>query len=235
MESFREDFSNIQVELATHKKKLKDVDISIKRLNGSEAGKSKDLDELLLLPVPVNHKLNILNTRERRVTLPNQSSNNRVLSLKRKSTYDTDQTWTHSNKDIKRNTSVNGEEEEEEQQADDSCGEEEDEPSDETRRPTKKIKSSVVSSILPIKTKDDLIKVQNKGANVQRNKRLFGHLLGTLSQFKNDDKVRSSTTKAIHRKELEKKIEVKKIEEKCVDRAEKKKQEEEKYKCQSMR
>lgn len=75
------------------------------------------------------------------------------------------------------------------------------------------VKSSVVSPAMPIKTKEDLIKIQNKGVNVQRNKRIFGHLLGTLSQFKNDDKVRSSTTQAIHRKELEAKIEINKAEE----------------------
>jgi hypothetical protein len=76
-----------------------------------------------------------------------------------------------------------------------------------------RVKSSVVSSTMPIKTKEDLIKIQNKGVNVQRNKRIFGHLLGTLSQFKNDDQVRSSTTQAIHRKELEAKIEINKAEE----------------------
>lgn len=75
------------------------------------------------------------------------------------------------------------------------------------------IKSSVVSTAMPIKTKEDLIKIQNKGVNVQRNKRIFGHLLGTLSQFKSDDKVRSNTTQAIHRKELEAKIEINKAEE----------------------
>lgn len=75
------------------------------------------------------------------------------------------------------------------------------------------IRSSVVSStVIPIKSKEDLIKLQNKGNNVQRNKRIFGHLLGTLTQFKTDDKVRSSTTQAIHRKELEAKIEVQKVE-----------------------
>ena len=85
---------------------------------------------------------------------------------------------------------------------------------------------------MPIKNKEDLIKLQNKGVSQQRNKRIFGHLLGTLSQFKTDDKVRSSTTQAIHRKELEKKIEIQKVEEKKKHSDEKKKLEEEKYKTQ---
>jgi len=86
-----------------------------------------------------------------------------------------------------------------------------------------------VSSVpQPIKSKEDLIKLQNKGMNVQRNKRIFGHLLGTLTQFKTDDKVRSSTSQAIHRKELEKKIEIQKIEDKIKLAQDKKKLEEEK-------
>jgi len=207
MESFREDYNSIKEELATHKKKLKDVDISIKRLNGTASDKS-----IKNIEFPINNKLNVLNSNSntRRVSLP-EGENSRS-SLKRKS-YD-DQKFSYSN--IKRNTSVNADP--------DSC---EDEPFE---RPT--IKSSVVSSSMPIQSKDDLIKLQNRGASVQRNKRLFGHLLGTLSQFKSDDKVRSSTTQAIHRKELEKKIEVQKVEEKERDTEEKKKLEEEKSKRQ---
>jgi hypothetical protein len=48
---------------------------------------------------------------------------------------------------------------------------------------------------MPIKSKEDLIKLQNKfSGSEQRNKRIFGHILGTLRQFKSDDKERSSTT-----------------------------------------
>lgn len=98
---------------------------------------------------------------------------------------------------------------------------------------TPSVKSSIVSSApQPIKSKEDLIRLQNKGINVQRNKRIFGHLLGTLTQFKTDDKVRSSTTQAIHRKELEKKIEIQKIEDKKKFIEDKKRLEEEKLREQ---
>jgi len=91
------------------------------------------------------------------------------------------------------------------------------------------IKSSVVASNMPIKRREDLIRIQNKftGAE-QRNKRIVGVILGTLRQFKSDDTERSNTTQAINRKELEKKIEIKKIEEKTKIIEEKKKLEEEK-------
>ena len=82
---------------------------------------------------------------------------------------------------------------------------------------------------MPIKRREDLIRIQNKftGAE-QRNKRIVGVILGTLRQFKSDDTERSNTTQAINRKELEKKIEIKKIEEKTKIIEEKKKLEEEK-------
>ena len=55
---------------------------------------------------------------------------------------------------------------------------------------------------MPIKSKEELIKIQNKfTGSEQRNKRIIGVILGTLRQFKNDDKERSSTTqvnKIIH-------------------------------------
>ena len=48
---------------------------------------------------------------------------------------------------------------------------------------------------MPIKSKEELIKIQNKfTGSEQRNKRIIGVILGTLRQFKNDDKERSSTT-----------------------------------------
>jgi pinin len=76
------------------------------------------------------------------------------------------------------------------------------------------LQSSVVSSNMPIKSKEDLIKLQNKhNGSEQRNKRIFGVLLGTLKQFKSDDTERSATSQAKQRKELEKKIEVKKVDE----------------------
>ena len=60
-----------------------------------------------------------------------------------------------------------------------------------------------------------MIKLQNKfSGSEQRNKRIFGVILGTLRQFKSEDKERSNSAQAISRKELEKKIEIQKIEEK---------------------
>ncbi len=95
------------------------------------------------------------------------------------------------------------------------------------------IRSSVVSSaapIAPIKSKEDLIKLQNKfNGSEQRNRRIFGVILGTLKEFKTDDKERSSTTQALHRKELEKKIEIKKVEDLKRIVAEKRQLQEEKY------
>ncbi len=57
------------------------------------------------------------------------------------------------------------------------------------------LQSSVISKQTVIKTKDDLIKLQNKGDHSeQRNKRFFGMMLGTLQKFKTEDKVRSETS-----------------------------------------
>lgn len=182
-----EGFDSLHEQLETHKKNLKNVDQSIKRLNGAEG------------------ELNINISRSgvaRKVSLNDDNRN-----FKRK-TYEDQRDSTN-----KKHANV------------DSGAED-----DDGIKPT--IKSSVVSSAMPIKNKEDLIKLQNKGVSQQRNKRIFGHLLGTLSQFKTDDKVRSSTTQAIHRKELEKKIEIQKVEEKKKHSDEKKKLEEEKYKTQ---
>lgn len=203
MESLIGAVDMLQEQLAARKQHLKDVDSSIKRLNGNEKNRQNNGSKGdISLDRGNSFKSRSMAPITRRVSL-NEADN--VRSMKRKS-YD-DQKFSNS----KRNSSLNDP---------DSADE------DGYDKPT--IKSSVVSSAMPIKTKEDLIKIQNKGANVQRNKRLFGHLLGTLSQFKNDDKIRSSTTSAIHRKELEKKIEIQKIEEKIRHTEEKKKLEEDK-------
>jgi pinin len=83
----------------------------------------------------------------------------------------------------------------------------------------RKLSPSIQSSIhsnnnkTPIKTREDLIKIQNtQRGSQQRNKRMFGLLVGTLQQFKNDDSERSTTDNAQHRREVEKKIEIKKAE-----------------------
>ena len=76
------------------------------------------------------------------------------------------------------------------------------------------VRSSVSSISKNIKTREDLIKLQTKfNGSEQRNRRMIGLLVGTLLEFKSDDKERSSTKQALDRKELEKKIEVKKVEE----------------------
>ena len=108
----------------------------------------------------------------------------------------------------------------------------EDEDDDETSVKKPSIQSSVVTkSINVIKSKEDLIKIQNKDTgSQQRNKRILGVILGTLKQFKTDDRQRSNTEQAQQRKELEKKIEVKKLEEKQKMIDEKKKLENEKSK-----
>lgn len=208
MDTLVESYDSLQEQLATHKQKLKEVDFSIKRLSGSDRSRNNGKTDL-------NNESNvkarlILTTsanEPRKVSLSNNKDNNR--SIKRKS-YD-DQRYSYKNKRI-------------------STFKEHDSADEDMEKPT--IKSSVVSSIMPIKTKEDLIKIQNKGANVQRNKRLFGHLLGTLSRFKSDDQLRSSTTQAIHRKELEAKIEINKVEEIKRLSADKKRLEEEKQKQQ---
>jgi len=105
-----------------------------------------------------------------------------------------------------------------------------DDDSDEEPRKRPSMQSSVVSSTMPIKTKEDLIKLQNKDSNSQlRNKRMLGFILGTLKDFRADDKQRSSTQQAQQRKELEEKIEIKKVEERQRMIDEKKRLEDEKY------
>ncbi len=57
------------------------------------------------------------------------------------------------------------------------------------------LQSSVISKQTVIKSKDDLIKLQNKDTGSEkRNKRIFGMILGTLQKFKTEDKLKSETT-----------------------------------------
>lgn len=73
----------------------------------------------------------------------------------------------------------------------------------------------VTQSSNVIKSKEDLIMVQNRDSKShQRNKRFLGVILGTLKKFKCEDTELASTEKAQHRKEIEEKIEIKKLEEK---------------------
>lgn len=208
MDNLVESYDRLQEQLASHKQKLRDVDSSIKRLTGNDRNGNRNGNGKIELTTDHNLKARIILTTStnepRKISLSTNKDNSR---LKRKS-YD-DQRYSNKNK---RNSGNMGHDSPDEDNLD---------------RPT--MKSSIVSSTMPIKTKEDLIKIQNKGVNVQRNKRLFGHLLGTLSQFKSDDQVRSSTTQAIHRKELEAKIEINKVEEIKRLSADKKLLEEEKH------
>ncbi|RNA29184.1 Pinin [Brachionus plicatilis] len=78
------------------------------------------------------------------------------------------------------------------------------------------LQSSVVNqSVNVIKSKEELIKIQNKDSRShQRNKRILGVILGTLKKFKCEESEQANTEKVQHRKEIEEKIEIKKIEEK---------------------
>ena len=54
--------------------------------------------------------------------------------------------------------------------------------------------SQTTSSTKSFQSRDELIKVQNKLAgSEQRNKRMLGMLLGTLKQFKTEDKEHSAS------------------------------------------
>lgn len=199
--------ASLQEKLNAHKKNLKDVDLSIKRLNGSERLRNDNKREDSATNKNENSISKVRLNSTRKVNLVDNNRN-----LKRKSFEDQGLFGTNKRRSMHNEAESAGEE-------------------DDTLKPT--IKSSVVSSNMPIKSKEELIKLQNKyTGSEQRNKRIFGHLLGTLSQFKNDDKVRSSTVQAIHRKELEKKIELQKIEEKKKVVEEKRKLEDEKHREQ---
>ncbi|XP_063957417.1 pinin-like [Lytechinus pictus] len=77
------------------------------------------------------------------------------------------------------------------------------------------VQSSVVTTLTTVtqKTRQQTIKeVQKDKKSVDRNKRMFGHLLGTLQKFR--DESDSKTDKDKRRKEIEKKLEEKAVEEK---------------------
>lgn len=188
-------------QLERHKSSLKSVDESIKKLDSNEQSyKHSEASSNRIV------KLNYSKTSNDR---PSYESNDRNSLLKRKNNDRSDYSNKRSSRDHYKSNDP---------ESDD----------DTLKKPT--IQSSVVSSNMPIKSKEDLIKIQNKynGAQ-QRNKRILGVILGTLKEFKSDDKERSSTSQAIHRKELEKKIEIKKVEEKNKIIEDKKKLEQEKY------
>lgn len=171
------ELSVLHEQLESHKRSLKTVDESIKRLSGKEEVTNGDTDSN-------NNKNTRLNSR-----VVSYSTSSALTVSKRK--YQNE----HRTNGKKRNSN------------DFDSGDE-----DHTTVKKRNLQSSVVSSNMPIKSKEDLIKLQNKhNGSEQRNKRIFGVLLGTLKQFKSDDTERSSTSQAIHRKELEKKIEIKKV------------------------
>lgn len=189
----------LQNELDLHLKTLKKVDESIKQLNVTDKDFNDDDTSKSKRIVLLNS--NGTNERHKRDLSAGEPTNSESKLKSRKFSEETP-------RKLKREL---------------------DSGSDEESHASRKIiKSSVVASNMPIKRREDLIKMQNKfnGAE-QRNKRIVGVILGTLRQFKNEDTERSSTTQAISRKELEKKIEIKKVEEKKKILEEKKKLEEE--------
>lgn len=195
-----EDLELLQSQLDVHKKTLARVDESIKHLNVTDKDirREEDLNRSIKRVVS-------LGSKSKREHSPD-SRNNDSKNLKRKFSEEAPRKIRRS--DLNDNRS---------------------ESDDEDHHSKIQVKSSVVSSNMPIKSKEDLIKIQNKfTGSEQRNKRIIGVILGTLRQFKNEDKERSNTTQAINRKELEKKIEIKKFEEKKKIIEEKKKLEEEK-------
>jgi len=196
------DLDLLHEELETHRKTLRNVDDSIKRLNGNERDKaSKNKTEETR--TSASSRIVKLKSDER-VVMKNGRNDNNDKSSSRRPLNETNSRKRSSNHL--------------------------DEDSDEEPRKRPSIQSSVVSSTMPIKTKEDLIKLQNKDSNSQlRNKRMLGFILGTLKDFRADDKQRSSTQQAQQRKELEEKIEIKKIEERQRMIEEKKRLEDEKY------
>ncbi|XP_022107770.1 pinin-like [Acanthaster planci] len=79
--------------------------------------------------------------------------------------------------------------------------------------PKHTIQSSVVATPKVVKTRQESIQEQNKDAQDQkRNRRMFGHLLGTLQKFKQESSDMES--KERKRSEIEKKLEEQALEEK---------------------
>jgi len=207
----------LQEQLETHKTSLKNVDESLKRLNGSENSRNNVKKELDTDKSKRNFDIKNYEERDR-----NRSNSARKINIPETAS---NRTVRESGRDLKRYEDV---------RMPRKRGLETNESGDEDDHKRHTIKSSVVStSVMPIKSKEELIKLQNKyKGSEQRNKRIIGHILGTLRQFKNDDTERSTTSQAIHRKELEKKIEIKKVEDIKRIVEEKRKLEEEKYKEQ---
>ena len=188
----------LQQQLETHKKSLERVDDSIKRLNGMEKAKKQvsshglGLDEYLDDDDDFKAKVS-LSSKVMRINSSAQEEEPAAESTttKRKLSENEDSLRGLGGRVRRRG------------------GEDEDDRLS-GKRPA--IHASILSNT--IKTKDDLIKMQNKfQGSEQRNKRIFGVILGTLKQFKTEDKERSSTVQAQNRKELEQKVEEKKAEE----------------------
>ncbi|CAF0829388.1 unnamed protein product [Brachionus calyciflorus] len=171
------EIDSLQEQLDLNRKKLKELDESIKKLNGNERNNFDD-----------ENRSGRSRQNDRKRKLENRNNSDRYVD------------------------------------------EEEEDDETNVKKPT--LQSSVVTkSINVIKSKEDLIKIQNKDTgSQQRNKRMLGFILGTLKQFKTEDREHSNTEQAQHRKELERKIEVKKQEEKLKMVEEKKQLEIEKNK-----
>jgi len=197
-----EELELLQSQLDVQKKTLERVDDSIRHLNVTDKDLRREEESNRSIKRVVS-----LGSRSKREHSPDNRNSDAANSLKRKFSEEVPRRVRKS--DLNDNRS---------------------ESDDDDHHSSKiQVKSSVVSSNMPIKSKEDLIKIQNKfTGSEQRNKRIIGVILGTLRQFKNEDKERSNTTQAINRKELEKKIEIKKVEEKKRIIEEKKKLEDEK-------
>lgn len=199
-----EEVELLQEQLDLHLETLKKVDESIRHLNVTDIDLNGDNNDL---------------SKSKRIVVMNSNGTDRT---RRDRSANESSTTTSDAKVLKRKYSEETPRKVKNSDANQSGSD------DDAHTSRKVVKSSVVASNMPIKRREDLIKIQNKfnGAE-QRNKRIVGVILGTLRQFKNEDTERSATTQAINRKELEKKIEIKKIEEKKKILEEKKKLEEE--------
>jgi len=180
------DLEMLQDELVKQRECLKNLDESLKRLSGRDMPNTNNPHR------PFN---NDPKSSDKRTVVLAEKPSSSATPLKRK----------HSDRRRRRSRSNGMDTESDDDEAD------EDVPA-----PKHTLQSSVVSKQTIIKSKEDLIKLQNKGGDKseQRNKRMFGMLLGTLQQFKNDDCVKSESSQAKQRKEIEKKIEENREEEK---------------------
>lgn len=193
----------LQKELEKHRESLRDVDESIKKLSGRDLA-IKKLNETESNDEPVKasfqtptKRLFVSAENSRRVVRHDDDSRPKS-AIKRKN--EDDNKYSQRRHRRSRSADVDSPENDE----------------DEVPARKRTIQSSVISKQQGvIKSKEDLIKLQNKDTDSQqRNRRIFGMILGTLKDFKSDDKKRSETAQAKQRKEIEKKIEVKEIEEK---------------------